>query len=194
MARLLFVALTLVLVLATPAASDFAMYVGTEPLGSCELTSDVGLITLSVVQWPYPQSTARGARYRISTCSSTLVWLANRSSFYTVTGDFNSGYVVDYGACLEGPVVTQSFLFIGNGTSPADAAIKMMPHPNATTGQVEGINCDGEAYVQVGGGICIKSSGACWCNYLGPPYHNIPCVEPVAVESTTWGTVKALYR
>jgi hypothetical protein len=194
MFRLLTVALLFVSVLAAPAPASLSMYIGTEPLTTCELASDAGLITMCVVQWAYPQSTSRGARYRVSACSSTLVWLYSTSHFDGVSGDFTSGYEVDYGACLDGPVVVQILAFWGDGTSPPDAAIRLLPHADAVTGQVEGITCDGEAYVQEGGGICIKSTGACWCNYLGPPYHNIPCTEPVRVEATSWSRVKALYR
>ena len=168
------------------------MVVGSEPLDGCELASDEGLITVSVIDWPAPS--ARGVRYRISTCGGTLMWMASMSVFEGVTGDFESGYVVDYGACIDGPIVVQTLLFMGDGTSAPDAALKVLPHPDAVTGQVEGITCDGVTYVRDGGGICIKSSGACWCNQLGPPYHNIPCTERVAVESSTWGKVKSLYR
>jgi hypothetical protein len=192
MIRLIVVALICAGLICSPrsaASSTISMVVGNEALGSCELGSDNGpLVTLSVIHWP--STTATGARYRISACSSTLVWIADYSSF-NITGDFTSGYVIDYGACLGYPIVAQTLLFIGT----ANSAVKVMPHPESASGLVEGIGCNGEVEYPEPGGICIKGTqDVCWCNYLGPPYHHIPCTEPVPVQASTWGSVKALYR
>lgn len=174
-------------------AATLSMVKGTDPWGSCELASDNGLVMLSVIHWPY-SSGASGVRYRVSVCNSTLVWVFDDSRFEGVTGDLGSGFVVNYGACLEGPIVVQTLYFAGSGTSPFNSAVKIMPHPAAQSGQVEATTCTGVVYSHEGGGICIKPGVGCYCNLLGPPYHEIPCAEPVPVESTSWGKVKALYR
>lgn len=176
------------------AADSISMVVGTQARGSCELGSDGGLVILSVVHWPQI-SGATGARYRVSACNSALVLFADVPRFEGISGDFDSGYVVDYGECLEGPIVVQTLYFVGNGTSPANSSIRIMPHRDAASGLVEETGCQNEVYYPEPGGICIKSDGsACLCNQLGPPYHHIPCEEIVPVESSSWGQVKALYR
>jgi len=64
--------------------------------------------------------------------------------------------------------------------------------PVSQSGEVEGDRCGGGVDFLDAGGVCIKPI-TCFCNYLGPPYHSIPCLT-VPVGPSTWGRVKAMYR
>lgn len=172
-------------------ANDLAMASESDGLGSCVLPSDNGLFVFYVVHWP--STDAAGVHYQISTCQSTLVWIADTfMPGMTVNGDSKSGVDVQYPACLTGPIAVQSVAFFGTGNSPTDSAIKLLPHPASQSGQVEADRCDGGIDLLSAGGVCIKPV-TCFCNQLGPPYHSIPCLT-VPVEASTWGRVKAMYR
>ena len=172
-------------------ANGLTMSTSSDALGSCVLTNDDGLIRLYVIHWPSPD--AVGVRYRISTCQSTLTWLGDAfSPTMTFTGDSHGGVVVQYPTCLAGPIVVQAAIYLGTGDSPADSGIKLLPHPDSQSGEVEGDRCGGGVDFLDAGGVCIKPI-TCFCNYLGPPYHSIPCLT-VPVGPSTWGRVKAMYR
>jgi hypothetical protein len=160
------------------------------PFAQCVINDDFGLFILSVVHSSNPGST--GAHYRVSRCNSTLLWLADYFNFANTTGDSRFGVTVDYDDCLAGTILVQTIAFFGDRTSPANSALKIMPGPNSTSGLVEALACDGTVIFPEPGGICIKPV-TCYCNYLGPPYHGVPCFETVPAAESTWGTIKALY-
>lgn len=187
----LFSIVLLGLVLAGPAQADLAMSTSSDGLGDCTLQADTGLIHFYVVHWPGGGAT--GVRYRLSTCESTLMLVTEATMpNVTLAGDALAGATATYPTCLTGAVAVQVLTFLGTGTSPPDSGLRLYAHPDAASGQVEQTMCDDSIGLLEGGGVCIKPT-SCLCNQLGPPYHNISC-GTIAVEGSTWGRVKALYR
>lgn len=171
--------------------NSLSMSLTADGLGGCVLADDSGVIVFYVIHWP--STDAAGVHYRISTCQSTLIWLTDTfSPGMTFTGDSQSGVDVQYPSCLSGPIAVQTVAFFGAGDSPADSGIKLLPHPDSQSGQVEADRCGGGVDLLDAGGVCIRPI-TCFCNQLGPPYHSIPCLT-VPVEHSTWGKVKAMYR
>ena len=104
---------------------------------------------------------------------------------FLVLGDLRSGIQIAYALCVSGSFLVATITYQGHGTSQPCSAIEIQPHPQAPSGAIEVMDCYfdtarastlGSLYVNVEEGACAP-----WCN-------------PVSVESSTWGRVKALYR
>ena len=192
---LVFLALTLCCFTSNASAGFAYLAVGNQS-GGCDLENDTGLITIAVIHQTSNQD-AKGIRYLLSTCTSTLQWLTDVNYFPNTTGRSIDGIEVLYSGCIgSGEFIhVQNVLFMGDGTSPVDSGLKMFTHPGWVWPAQEGIQeirCDDSTPVESGDGICIKPV-TCYCNVLATPSNNIAC-GPVPVESQTWGRVKALYE
>jgi hypothetical protein len=129
------------------------------------------IVDVYVAHFDTPGTT--GCLFRIvASTGFTGVWLGDSSSWYTA-GDSQSGITVVYDRCLIGSAVMLKVTYQLFGTSASCSSLSTTNHPISLPGLVY---CD-----------------RCFSEY------NLPASSlfvncTVAVEPTTWGQVKALYR
>ena len=118
---------------------------------------------------------ATGVRFSTEpTAGFTGVWLGDSSAFVTV-GNTQTDLSVGYGACIPPPIVVVTMSYQLFGTSEACSQLRIVP-------------ADNFRWVISGDVDCFFAEGI--ITDLGNLHVNCP----VAVEPTTWGAVKALYR
>ena len=141
-------------------------------------------------------SGATGCRFRIQAGPGmTMTYVSETHDFPMTIGDTQTGMTVCYDTCLPGPYYRLATLtYVAYGTSTC-AELEIVPHPDAET--VEEKDCNyqsGPALVQN-----LKVSAFSVCATCPPVFsyagngRPFDCA-PLAVEQTTWGRVKALYR
>jgi len=160
----------------------------------CEITDAPGERTVYVVHDYNTGTTA--ARFKIEPGpGNTMTYVSEVHYFSSTAGNVQDGISVCYGACtLDTPVIA-SITYMAYGTSSSCSRLLVVPHPSAET--VEAIKCNGVATRAYGADLTLHRPGdACGC----PVTHGFQgtagvfACTPVAVENTTWGAVKALYR
>jgi hypothetical protein len=103
-----------------------------------------------------------------------------------ITGNIVDGYDVRYGSCITGSLTIMEILYLGMATSATCSWLEISAAPNAVTGQVEGSDCNETVVVVSGRQTPVNPDDTCECI-------NLSC-QPVPVEETTWGGIKALYQ
>lgn len=146
-------------------------------LTQCSL-SDVVPGTANVYLTELPNGGATGSRFRVAASPGfTGVWLSETSPFTTI-GNSQTDLSVGFGNCRDGRFVVLTMTYQLYGTSEC-SQLSFTPALGQT-----------ELY-------CLDCSFGMECNGLYPLYVNCSgshgC-DPLPVESTTWGSVKALYR
>jgi hypothetical protein len=106
------------------------------------------------------------------------IWLSDTNVFPIVIGNSQTGVSVSFGACLSYPIHVMTMNFSAQGTTRPCCYYWVRPDPAASSGRIEGSDCDAEVVYLTGGATIInRLPGGC----------------PVPVEETTWGRVKSLY-
>ena len=157
--------------------------------GSVSLYSDAGLsdstyqdqlvtsFSVFVVHGGVTFDAAMGIRFKIEPSPGiTFAWLGESSPKPTVIGDSKSGVEIGYGACVfpdAGLILEIEYL--GLGTSEPCSFLRVVDHPDASSGEIEVVLCVGLGPVSAMGKDLT-----------------VNCAVPV--QETTWGKVKALYR
>ena len=99
-------------------------------------------------------------------------------------GNANDDISIAYGGCLQSDFLILTITYIAFGTSPACSHIVIEPAATSPIpGELAMVDCtvpSGELHVPANGVATINPDGTCQCD--------------VAVESKTWGGIKALYR
>ena len=95
-------------------------------------------------------------------------------------GTSPSGLSISYQACRTGDVQVLRVTYQMFGTSSPCALILASPYPGADF--IETSNCSFDSFGVMGVALIVNPDGSC------------PCQSPVAVEPSTWGRVKSLYR
>jgi len=94
----------------------------------------------------------------------------------------NAGVGISYRGCVALPVYLGYVQFYA--TTPSEACCEFRASdPSSVASRLEGGNCEDFTAVPIESGRVILN-----------PTPNCPCESPVAVQSTTWGGIKALYR
>ena len=186
------IAFLLTIVLAIPAAADH-IGIYTDP----SALSCVGSpIYCCLPAWVYiiheNGAGAQGSKWRVAH-DMPLVLLAFNTGQFTFPfppGDpLATGRVASYGECRSAPYVIGELGFYNPGvTLPAGCNhLRVEPHQgDAWTGPettVVVVDCAGGVQAATGGHYSFASSLGC-----------DDCGSPLAVEATTWGSIKALYR
>ena len=122
---------------------------------------------------------ATGLRFRVAASPGfTGVWLAETSPFTTI-GDSQTDLSIGFGSCMGGHFLALTISYQLFGTSTCSdlsiVAAPGFPEPLCTSCSFHEVRCSGLDPLHV------NCSGSFDCN-------------PVPVESSTWGRVKALYR
>lgn len=158
------------------------------------LDSGPGVRTISVVHAFNAGATA--SRFRIVPGPGvTMTYLSEVHPFSMTAGNTQSGISVCYGQCAAGDLLLATIDYMAYGTSASCSQILVVPHAAAQT--VEAILCDGtpvRTFVQ--DMFIQRVVGDCGCpearGIQGTP--QVFTCSPVAVETATWGAIKAFYR
>jgi hypothetical protein len=148
---------------------------------SCNITDAApAIVPVYVVHKFDPGEGATAARFKLQTTNVTMSPVGASSPF-AVLGTWDTGVSIGYGSCQSAAVVIITINFFGSGTNPACGRFDMVPDPFAPSGTIQITNCDfGDVNVANGGSAIVNPNGTCQCN--------------IAVNQSTWGGVKALYK
>jgi len=95
-------------------------------------------------------------------------------------GTSPNGIAISYQACRTGDIPILRVTYQLFGTSSPCSFLQAGAYPG--TDFIETMDCSFDSYPVEGGALVVNSNESC------------PCQGPVAVQPTTWGQVKALYR
>ena len=149
---------------------------------SCTVSGAPGLVTLYVI---HSGATMRGVRYRIDLCHSGLVYVSEQTS-HASSGSALTGIDVDYGAC-QGTFIQVQTITLLSGNTTAGAPIYVLPYPGEL--ELRGTTCAGADVFVNNSWACVDCSDCGGLIGPGPP-----CNQPVPIDESTWGAVKALYQ
>ncbi len=135
-------------------------------------------------------------RFRIEPSPGATMTLVSESHPIAATvGDVTSGISICYAPCTGGTLVLATVTYMTYGTSTTCSQLRVVPHPDAQT--VEQIDCFGiPKSIPVQDLVIFRELGDCLC----PDARNVPGTPamfdctPVAIATSTWGAIKALYR
>jgi hypothetical protein len=175
------------------AQTEGVIQVSSDPgYGVCTLVdSSPGIRTIYVLHTFNPGATA--SRFRIAAGPGvTMTYLSEDHPFPMTAGNTQDGISVCYGTCYAASLQLAAIYYMTYGTSAQCSKILVLPHPAAQT--VEAINCGFSSVRTYAQDMNVGSGCACPSVHVftGTPRH-FDCL-PLAVEATTWGRVKSLYR
>jgi hypothetical protein len=99
----------------------------------------------------------------------------------TTIGAPMTGISIGYGVpCAAAPTYLGNQAFFASVAAPACTYLSVVPHPDALTGLIEGVDCAQTKTFPTGGVAVVNSDGSCDCS--------------TPVEETTWGGIKSLYQ
>jgi hypothetical protein len=163
---------------------------------TCQLGNDVGPGIRTVYVRHLASVGSVASRFRVSLGEgTTMTYLSESQAFSTSLGDTQNGISVCYGECLAGDIVLVEISYMSYATDSNCSRIQVVPHSEALT--IETIDCFGVAASAFSQDLYIVAPGeSCGCptprSYSGTP--QLFSCNPVPVETSTWGFVKALYR
>lgn len=174
-----------VLMVATSAAAqvgDISIYSDGAGL-SCNITdASPSLLSLFVIHKHTVGATA--SQFGVSlTGGSTMTFTgATAASGMLLLGTPPTDISIAYGGCVAGDFLIANVTYFGGGSSPACSGIRFDASPfSPIAGEVALVECDFETVSVVPTGQAI----------INP---DVTCQCSTAVNTTTWGAVKALYR
>lgn len=143
---------------------------------SCNLGNIAGQFSSSATVIHQFASGATGSRFRIQFPAGTLFFSFNNTTMCgTQVGTAVSDISISYCACLSGNIVLGNILAVyGAGT--------LEIRPADTVNNILYTDCSFVEHAATGGTASVNGIIIC---YDG---------DPLAVESSTWGSVKSLYR
>ena len=182
-ALLLSFALMLVASMAFAQAGSVGMFA--DPAGmSCNLLdlAPSGVKLYYVVHVYTTGATASQYMAKVPLCMTATgaIYLADTNMFSVTLGNSQTGVAVAYGACLTGPIHTQTIQVFAMGITPPCCYWPVTGDPNLPSGLIEGADCSYVTFYPTGGVGIINSQPNCDCN--------------IPAEDTTWGQLKALYE
>jgi len=170
----------LVLAFAQVASHGDTIGLFNDPAGlSCNLTDTYGLKNVYVVHFSPGGASASEFSVPKPACWTNAIYLSI-SVPWEYYGDPQTGMVMPYGTCRTGTTLVITVNFFMQGTSPACCLYPLLGSALAG-GQVRSVDCSNQPLPAVGLVATINGDATC------------PCGNPVSVEDTTWGRVKALY-
>ena len=154
----------------------------------CEITDYVpGLITVAVLHVGSPGAVASQFSAPSPSCFQAL-HIGDVEVFPITIGSSQTGVAIGYEQCMTGTFQILTINYFGQGMTGECCYYPVLPDPNTASGQVEVVDCDNQLLYRYGWGDYVNSTSACPC-YVGLEY-----CYPVAVETVTWGRIKALYE
>lgn len=139
---------------------------------------------------------ATAVRFKIeSSPGMTMTYLSEDHPFAFTDGNTQDGITICYGSCAVGDQLVATIHYMAYGTSDPCTEILVVPHPDAHT--IDMVDCEGTPQAVYAGDIYVQEyQGECGCPDLhafeGTP-RAFAC-NPLSIRSTTWSSIKALYR
>lgn len=160
------------------------IYTDATGTGECSLVESIGsLMSVWVVHTSGPD--IQGARFRVSTNWTATYINADYPVLYLVEPDLFGGDYFGTGGCQSAPVwLAQLNYMTFVPTPPCGAEFHVLPDPDASSGEIEVLDCDGNTLV--------ASAGDSWVTVNAD--ETCPCVAPISAQEETWSRIKALYR
>ncbi|HET6348255.1 MAG TPA: hypothetical protein VFH88_04150 [Candidatus Krumholzibacteria bacterium] len=118
----------------------------------------------------------------------------------SVSGDPLTGLNVNYGSCLAGEIEVLQVQVMLTGTSAECSWVRIMPVATSVDGDVDTYDCVSARHAAMWAGTHIQHTFPPFCPDLAGSgghtsyYGCQPTDEPLAVNTSTWGMVKSLYR
>jgi hypothetical protein len=146
-----------------------------------------GLITIHMIHVHHDGATA--AMFKI--VDGGTGWFPGaytKPTAMTTIGAPLDGISIGYGVpCATAPTYLGEQAFFAAAAAPDCTYLSVVPHPEALTGKIEGVDCAQTKTFPTGGQAIVNPTVDCDCGGCPPP-------PPNPVESTTWGAIKAMYR
>jgi hypothetical protein len=142
-----------------------------------------------LVFWVFHFSTtgAKSSRFKAPappTCFiAEIDWLGDSRPFPGTIGDSQVGITIPYGFCRTGWTHILTIWYFTPYSGPDCCEYAVFAHPQASTGQVEVLDC-ADNWISAHAASAVVNPGP-----------SCPCSSPtgIAFGVTTWGAVKALY-
>ena len=179
MKRPLFLALSL-LFIANAALADHIGIYSDDSGSSCNLISAGGPPFTETTAVIHSFATgATGVRFKIDQSAATGISVVGMGTTFVPIGSFATDLSVAYGNCLSGSIVVGHLQIIWL-TAPSGTLSVVKPQTDLYN-SIRYWDCAMVDHPATGGHAVINGS-------------NSSCADPTAVETSTWGSVKALYR
>jgi len=140
-----------------------------------------------LVFWVFHYSTtgAKSSRFKAPEppCFTEIDWEGDYRPFLGTIGDSQVGITIPYGSCRTGWTHVLTIWYWNRYSGPYCCQYAVLPHPEASTGQVEVLDC-ADNWISADAASAVVNPGP-----------SCPCSIPTGIANgvTTWGAVKALY-
>jgi len=150
---------------------------------SCDIANPPNpgaLVTVYVFhQFGVPGESAAESRFRIAQPPEWTFITFTNTPGYVPIGSALTDVRVGYGECVNTPIIIGTVLCFANQAAPPCSQFQILAPVGLPS--VVGYDCSFVEYSTVGLGAVVNPQASCCCQCL-------------ATESSTWGSVKALYR
>ncbi|UCH85632.1 MAG: BACON domain-containing protein [Candidatus Latescibacterota bacterium] len=169
MSRIIIIAVAALAVAGAAVAQNGAICLFADPAGTdCNLTDETpGMLNIYVVHTLMPGATASQFWAPKPACMVGATWLSDVKPFPVTLGDSQTGVAVGYGGCQPSPLHILTIVYQTSGTTQADCAYFVRPHPNVDS--IEAADCNENIVIPGGGKIYINSDLDCLCEEEAPP-------------------------
>jgi hypothetical protein len=147
----------------------------------CDIVDAGGLVQVHYYHVYHQGATA--SQWMLDLSGLSWTHLGDTWSFPTAIGSSITGISLGYGSCMPAPTYLGVSNFFGSN-APTCSPIQIVADPASLSGLIEGVDCGSPANktYPTGDLEMVNADLGCSCPGSSP------------VESTTWGSVKALYR
>ena len=183
MKKFVLTAMLLVLVVAaTPALAQEGLGLYADAAGlSCSVTDLVDGAVKRIYVVHKNSAGASGSEFLVDASSTTLAQFASTVPAGMLSiGSSDTGISIAYQECKIGSFLVLTISFDAFGTTAPCSYVRMLPDPNAVPPVRIWADCNSLTHDFPGGVAIVNEDVTCQCN--------------VAIEQTTWGTIKAMYR
>jgi hypothetical protein len=149
---------------------------------SCNITDGFAYKTVYVVHWTSGNVTASAFSAPKPACWTNATWVSDTDP-WGWPGSSQTGKWYSYGMCITEPRVLylMTINYVVQGSSPPCCLYPLLPNPYEDPEHPIVVDCANNNRPVAGLVATINGNATC------------PCGNPVPVEETTWGRVKALY-
>jgi len=142
-----------------------------------------GVFSVYVYLYPWP-SGATGCSFRVVADEGFTASFIGDVTFFYVVGNSQDGVIIWFLDCLNFDIDVLKIVYYGYGTSAPCTLLRLVPHPESETGEVEYYDCS-SPYPQA---VAART-----CDLMVNPYGCEPPCVLTPTQETTWGAIKSLY-
>ena len=105
---------------------------------------------------------ASAVRFRVyQSTGCTMTSVGSSSPFTTVIGNPRDGIQIAFGACMSSDVLLLTMNYFSQGTSEDCSFLEVVTDPDASTGQIEGVDCSSSTFSLAGSRLYVNPTGNC---------------------------------